>query len=66
MSSVAYIFFVPSLFVLPIRRAYARKKGRKNVTVDDLVQVITPEGRGEHFSVHVSIFLIPLEWHFEI
>ncbi|OAY66813.1 transcription and mRNA export factor SUS1-like [Ananas comosus] len=26
-------------------RAYARKKGRKNVTVDDLVQVITPEGR---------------------
>ncbi|WOL03719.1 hypothetical protein Cni_G12439 [Canna indica] len=26
-------------------RAYARKKGRNNVTVDDLVQVITPKGR---------------------
>ncbi|RRT54610.1 hypothetical protein BHE74_00048780 [Ensete ventricosum] len=30
-------------------RAYARKKGRNNVTVDDLVHVITPKGRGEHF-----------------
>ncbi|KAK1264382.1 hypothetical protein QJS04_geneDACA011402 [Acorus gramineus] len=26
-------------------RDYARKKGRKNVTVDDLVHVITPRGR---------------------
>ncbi|KAG2706629.1 hypothetical protein I3760_05G112400 [Carya illinoinensis] len=26
-------------------RAFARKKGRNNVTVDDLVQVITPKGR---------------------
>ncbi|URE29956.1 hypothetical protein MUK42_26274 [Musa troglodytarum] len=26
-------------------RAYARKKGRNNVTVDDLVHVITPKGR---------------------
>ncbi|KAF0927770.1 hypothetical protein E2562_036196 [Oryza meyeriana var. granulata] len=26
-------------------RAYARKKGRNNVTVDDLIHVITPKGR---------------------
>ncbi|CAK9313182.1 unnamed protein product [Citrullus colocynthis] len=26
-------------------RAYVRKKGRNNVSVDDLVQVITPKGR---------------------
>ncbi|KAL5760180.1 hypothetical protein ACOSP7_018684 [Xanthoceras sorbifolium] len=26
-------------------RAYTRKKGRSNVTVDDLVHVITPKGR---------------------
>ncbi|KAG2706630.1 hypothetical protein I3760_05G112400 [Carya illinoinensis] len=26
-------------------KAFARKKGRNNVTVDDLVQVITPKGR---------------------
>lgn len=27
-------------------RAYVKKKGRNNVSVDDLVQVITPKGRG--------------------
>ncbi|KAG7978812.1 hypothetical protein I3843_05G100400 [Carya illinoinensis] len=26
-------------------KAFARKKGRNNVTVDDLVQVVTPKGR---------------------
>lgn len=26
-------------------RAYTRKKGRNSVTVDDLVQIITPKGR---------------------
>ncbi|KAH0470308.1 hypothetical protein IEQ34_000031 [Dendrobium chrysotoxum] len=26
-------------------RSYARKKGRNNVTVDDLIHVITPKGR---------------------
>ncbi|KAG0495656.1 hypothetical protein HPP92_000347 [Vanilla planifolia] len=26
-------------------RAYTRKKGRNNVTVDDLIHVITPKGR---------------------
>uniref|UniRef100_A0A1D1Z870 Transcription and mRNA export factor ENY2 n=1 Tax=Anthurium amnicola TaxID=1678845 RepID=A0A1D1Z870_9ARAE len=26
-------------------RAYTRKKGRNNVTVDDLIQAITPKGR---------------------
>ncbi|KAK9191666.1 hypothetical protein WN943_020281 [Citrus x changshan-huyou] len=30
-------------------RAYTRKKGRNNVTVDDLVHVITPKGRGDFF-----------------
>ncbi|XP_044503047.1 transcription and mRNA export factor ENY2-like [Mangifera indica] len=28
-----------------LSRAYVKKKGRKNVTVDDLVHVITPKGR---------------------
>lgn len=28
------------------RRQYIKKKGRNNVTVDDLVHVITPKGRG--------------------
>uniref|UniRef100_A0A453GC26 Transcription and mRNA export factor ENY2 n=2 Tax=Aegilops tauschii subsp. strangulata TaxID=200361 RepID=A0A453GC26_AEGTS len=28
-------------------RAYARKKGRNNVTLDDLIHVITPKGRGQ-------------------
>nr|KJB60944.1 hypothetical protein B456_009G332600 [Gossypium raimondii] len=27
-------------------RAFTRKKGRNNVTVDDLVHVISPKGRG--------------------
>ncbi|CAA3029984.1 transcription and mRNA export factor SUS1, partial [Olea europaea subsp. europaea] len=27
-------------------RAHARNKGRKSVSVDDLVHVITPKGRG--------------------
>ncbi|XP_078168999.1 transcription/mRNA export factor [Carex rostrata] len=26
-------------------RSYARKKGRNNVTIDDLIHVITPKGR---------------------
>ncbi|CAN1273460.1 Transcription and mRNA export factor ENY2 [Linum perenne] len=30
-------------------RAFIKKKGRDNVTVDDLVHVITPKGRGFHF-----------------
>lgn len=29
-----------------ISRSYARKKGRNNVTIDDLIHVITPKGRG--------------------
>ncbi|XP_027100334.2 transcription and mRNA export factor ENY2 isoform X1 [Coffea eugenioides] len=29
-------------------RAFARKRGRNNVTVDDLVHVITPKGRGNY------------------
>lgn len=37
-----------------ISRAYARKKGRNNVTVDDLIHVITPKGRGKFFAI----------WHF--
>lgn len=27
-------------------RAFVKKKGRNNVTVDELVHVITPKGRG--------------------
>ena len=34
------------LFIGCYYRQFARKKGRNNVTVDDLVQVITPKGRG--------------------
>lgn len=32
-------------------RSYARKKGRNNVTVDDLIHVITPKGRGKHSTI---------------
>lgn len=28
-------------------RAFTKKKGRNNVTVDELVHLITPKGRGE-------------------
>ncbi|KAM7464741.1 hypothetical protein LguiA_032862 [Lonicera macranthoides] len=31
---------------ITVTRAFVRKKGRNNVTVDDLVHVITPKGRG--------------------
>lgn len=48
--------FIPEAktFVYPycIFRAYVRKKGRNNVSVDDLVQVITPKGRGS-FSLSI-------------
>lgn len=45
-------------------RAYARKKGRNNVTVDDLIHVITPKGRGQwsflpldfFFRMHLEFF----------
>lgn len=30
-------------------RSFIKKKGRNNVTVDDLVHVITPKGRGKSF-----------------
>jgi hypothetical protein len=30
-------------------RAFVKKKGRNNVTVDDLIHVITPKGRGKDF-----------------
>lgn len=29
-------------------RAFVKKKGRNNVTVDDLVHVIMPKGRGKN------------------
>nr|GMC50848.1 transcription and mRNA export factor SUS1-like [Ipomoea batatas] len=31
--------------MLTLCRAFIKKKGRNNVTVDDLIQVITPKGR---------------------
>ncbi|KAF6150079.1 hypothetical protein GIB67_002861 [Kingdonia uniflora] len=34
-----------------ICRAFVRKKGRNNVNVDDLIQVMAPKGRGEWFFV---------------
>ncbi|KAH7570494.1 hypothetical protein JRO89_XS05G0119300 [Xanthoceras sorbifolium] len=37
----ATFFFIVYICI----RAYTRKKGRSNVTVDDLVHVITPKGR---------------------
>lgn len=36
-------------------RAFVKKKGRNNVTVDDLVHVIMPKGRGKN-----SFFPIPI------
>lgn len=37
-------------YTICLLRAFARKKGKNNVTVDDLVQVITPKGRGGFIS----------------
>lgn len=42
----SYNDFIIFFFWLLCTRAYTRKKGRNNVTVDDLVHVITPKGRG--------------------
>ncbi|CAD6235317.1 unnamed protein product [Miscanthus lutarioriparius] len=39
-------------------RAYARKKGRNNVTVDDLIHVITPKGRGTFHLVMLHCVII--------
>jgi hypothetical protein len=49
-----------------ISRAYARKKGRDNVTVDDLIHVITPKGRGKFFAIFFDMtFLLLYEiYHF--
>ncbi|KAG2682568.1 hypothetical protein I3760_05G230300 [Carya illinoinensis] len=49
-------------------RAFARKKGRNNVTVDDLVQVITPKGRdtlwGSEFRSSMVFFIRELFIYF--
>uniref|UniRef100_A0A2P2K9Y7 Transcription and mRNA export factor SUS1 n=1 Tax=Rhizophora mucronata TaxID=61149 RepID=A0A2P2K9Y7_RHIMU len=37
-------------------RALIQKKGRNNVTVDDLVHVITPEGRGGDFFLQLLFY----------
>lgn len=42
------------------QRAYAKKKGRNNVTVDDLVHVITPKGRGESSLLNLFILLFEI------
>ncbi|KAA8548234.1 hypothetical protein F0562_004505 [Nyssa sinensis] len=41
-------------------RAFIKKKGRNNVTVDDLVHVITPKGRGKEglLSFFFSVILL--------
>ncbi|OEL36804.1 Transcription and mRNA export factor SUS1, partial [Dichanthelium oligosanthes] len=41
-------------------RAYARKKGRNNVTVDDLIHVITPKGRGKSKKKMLLFVVAPL------
>lgn len=38
-----------SFFFFFNRRQFIKKKGRNNVTVDDLVHVITPKGRGKNY-----------------
>ncbi|KAB1225812.1 Mitochondrial import receptor subunit TOM20, partial [Morella rubra] len=40
-------------------RAFARKKGRNNVTVDDLVQVITPKGRAAISKLDEALLINP-------
>lgn len=35
-----------------VGRAFTRKKGRGNITVDELVRTITPKGRGLFTSLH--------------
>lgn len=40
------VLFEFRLRFVSICRAFIKKKGRNNVTVDDLVHLITPKGRG--------------------
>lgn len=54
---VLIIIFYASPFGFCVCRAYARKKGRNNVTVDDLIHVITPKGRGKRFFLHSLVSL---------
>jgi hypothetical protein len=39
-------------------RAFIKKKGKNNVTVDDLIHVITPKGRGRGSSVSEVYLLL--------
>ncbi|KAG6741613.1 hypothetical protein POTOM_053692 [Populus tomentosa] len=39
-------------------RAFIKKKGKNNVTVDDLIHVITPKGRGGGSSVSEVYLLL--------
>lgn len=55
--SPCLLLFVMHLPLVFMCRAYARKKGRNNVTVDDLIHVITPKGRGKRFFLHSLVSL---------
>ncbi|KAL8153049.1 hypothetical protein V2J09_010809 [Rumex salicifolius] len=45
-------------FFLDRRLSFVKKKGRNNVTVDDLVHVITPKGRGKDLSFSIAFMLL--------
>lgn len=54
------------MYIIFGSRAFTRKKGRNNVTVDDLVHVISPKGRGEynynlHFLYPIPLFVTYME-----
>lgn len=48
-------FLSPFFLLSALTRAFAQKKGRDNVTLDDLVQLLTPKGRGEFYPFACSL-----------
>lgn len=54
-----FLYFKDISLNLMCDRAYIKKKGRNNVTVDDLVHLITPKGRGKYL-FNFLLFLLQL------
>ena len=69
LSQCSSFFFrcISLLSLCVLCRAYARKKGRNNVTVDDLIHVITPKGRGKWSFLPLDFFFwLQLEFFSQI
>jgi len=53
ISERIFATFLIRLDGVVVGRAFSRKRGRSNITVDELVRTITPKGRGL-FNLHSS------------